>query len=74
MRIFGRLLAAAAVAAAIPWVQVRITCWSDPLSEACVWGKAYLPLSTGISLVVFTPAIFLIFWFIERALRKRRRS
>ena len=72
MRILARLLASAAIAAAMPWVEVRLTCYRDPLSEACVWGKAYLPLSTGISTVVFTPLVFLILWLIERGVRRRR--
>ena len=72
MRILARLLASAAIAAAMPWVEVRLTCYRNPSSEACVWGKAYLPLSTGISTVFFTPLVFLILWLIERGFRRLR--
>ena len=72
MRILARLLASAAIAAAMPWAEVRLTCYRDPFSEACVWGKAYLPLSTGVSMVVFMPLVFLILWLIERGFRRLR--
>ena len=72
MRILARLLASAAIAAAMPWFEVRLTCYRNPFSEACVWGKAYLPLSTGVSAVALTPLIFLILGLIERGVRRLR--
>ena len=41
----------AAVGAASPFIDVWLSC-RVPDSEACVWGKAYLPLSLGISIPV----------------------
>jgi hypothetical protein len=35
---------------AYPFIDLAIACRS-PTSEACVWGKAYLPLILGVSLV-----------------------
>lgn len=34
-----------------PFVDVALAC-RVPISEACVWGKAYLPLTLGVSVVV----------------------
>ena len=39
------------VGAGYPFVDVGLACRA-PTSEACVWGKAYLPLTLGVSLVV----------------------
>jgi hypothetical protein len=71
MRIASRLLAALAIACATPWVQVQIAC-RDRFSEACVWGKAYLPLSTKISAVILTPVVFGVLWGIEAGARRLR--
>lgn len=34
-----------------PFIDVALAC-RVPVSEACVWGKAYLPLTLGASVVV----------------------
>ncbi|MBI5909118.1 MAG: hypothetical protein HY848_04075 [Betaproteobacteria bacterium] len=34
-----------------PFVDVALACRA-PISEACVWGKAYFPLTLGVSVVV----------------------
>ena len=34
-----------------PFVDVALAC-RVPISEACVWGKAYLPLTLGVSVLV----------------------
>jgi hypothetical protein len=34
-----------------PFVDVALAC-RMPISEACVWGKAYLPLTLSVSVVV----------------------
>jgi hypothetical protein len=39
------------VGAGYPIVDVALAC-RVPISEACVWGKAYFPLTLGVSLVV----------------------
>ena len=39
------------VGAAYPFVDVALSC-RVPESEACVWGKAYLPLSLAISIPI----------------------
>jgi hypothetical protein len=34
-----------------PFVDVALAC-RVPISEACVWGKAYFPLTLGLSVVI----------------------
>jgi hypothetical protein len=40
-----------AVGAGYPVVDVALACRA-PISEACVWGKAYFPLTLSVSVVV----------------------
>lgn len=39
-----------------PFVDVALAC-RVPVSEACVWGKAYFPLTLGVSVVVLGGAV-----------------
>ncbi len=39
------------VGAGYPFVDVALAC-REPISEACVWGKAYFPLTLGVSVVL----------------------
>lgn len=39
------------VGAGYPFVDVALACRA-PTSEACVWGKAYFPLTLSVSVVV----------------------
>jgi hypothetical protein len=43
------LILGAVVGTAYPFIDLALACRA-PQSEACVWGKAYLPLSLGISI------------------------
>ena len=45
------LLVGTAVGVAYPLVDLALSC-RVPDSEACVWGKAYLPLTLAVSLVL----------------------
>lgn len=54
-----------AIGVALPFIQVYLACGS-PASEACVWGKALLPLTVSISAVLFGAIIALaIFGVLE---------
>jgi hypothetical protein len=37
-----------------PLIDIAIACRA-PASEACVWGKAYLSLTFGVSIIVLAP-------------------
>ena len=41
----------AALAFGVPYGERWLKC-RDPVSEACVWAKAYMPLSIGIGVVL----------------------
>ena len=39
-----------------PFLDIALAC-RVPISEACVWGKAYFPLTLGLSAVVLGGAV-----------------
>jgi hypothetical protein len=45
------LLVGLIVGAGYPFIDLIVAC-RTPISEACVWGKAYFPLTLGLSLVL----------------------
>lgn len=53
-----------------PFVDLALSC-RDPISEACVWGKAYLPLALSVSVVVVGGPVAGLFYAV---LMWRRRS
>ena len=61
---FSAIVIGVAVGAAYPFVDVALSC-RVPESEACVWGKAYLPLLLGISIPIIggvIAAVAYAFW------------
>ena len=67
--VVGAVILGVVAGAAYPFVDVALSC-RVPTSEACVWGKAYLPLSLGISI----PLIGGIVGGVAYALWTRRNS
>lgn len=61
-RVFLSLLVFALLAAGVPLLERWIKC-QQPSSEACVWAKAFLPLSFGIGTVLGVLAA-LVTWFL----------
>jgi hypothetical protein len=57
------------LAAGVPLLELWIKC-RQPVSEACVWAKAYLPLSLGIGVVIGLLAA-VIAWFVLGAWRPK---
>lgn len=53
-----------------PFVDVALAC-RVPISEACVWGKAYFPLTLGVSVVVLGGAVTGLLYAV--LIRRRRR-
>jgi hypothetical protein len=45
------ILVGIVVGVSYPYVDLALAC-REAASEACVWGKAYLPLTLGLSLLV----------------------
>ena len=58
------------VGAGYPFVDVGLAC-RTPTSEACVWGKAYLPLTLSVSVVVLGGAVTGLLYAV--LMRRRRR-
>lgn len=44
-----------------PFVDLAIACRA-PVSEACVWGKAYFPLTLGLSVVIVGGAVAVLLY------------
>lgn len=66
-----RLLLAAAIGLALPLVNVALAC-RDPMSERCVWGKALLPFTVPVSLVVIGGIVFGVLTIVAIAREGRR--
>jgi len=64
------LIAGPIVGALVPFIQVEIEC-RRPVSEACVWGKALLPVSVTVS-IVFIGALAALAIFFMLEWRRRR--
>ena len=59
VRVVIAALIAALGAVAIPTGDLWLKC-QQPASEACVWGKAYLPVSVAISCAIVGVPVFLV--------------
>lgn len=61
-----------AVGVGYPLVDLAVSC-RIPASEACVWGKAYFPLTLGLSIVLAggTSAGLVYAWLAWRRKHKR---
>ena len=63
---FVALVIGLAVGLAYPYLDVAASC-RIPDSEACVWGKAYFPLTLGLSLLLLGgPAAGLAYFVLSR--------
>ncbi len=51
-RLLLRIGVAALIGLAAPYVDLAVKC-REPTSEACVWAKAYMPLTRPVYLVFF---------------------
>lgn len=49
--LFVSLFIGIVVGVGYPYVDIAVSC-RIPTSEACVWGKAYFPLTLGLSIVL----------------------
>ena len=56
-----------------PFIDVALSC-RVPISEACVWGKAYFPLTLGVSIVVLGGLVTgVIYAVLQNLVRSQRR-
>jgi hypothetical protein len=67
------MLVGAIAALAVPYGNLWLKCL-QPTSEACVWSKAYLPLSLGLMFVILgVPVFVLTLTLLRRYADTRRR-
>jgi hypothetical protein len=68
-----RAVAALVVGLAEPYLEIAWKCRRGfETSEACVWGRAYLPLGRWMGLLLIAPATFVVLTLVARAWTSRR--
>jgi hypothetical protein len=68
-RIIVSALLALAIGVGVPLLELSIKC-REPVSEVCVWAKAYLPLSFSVGLAMGLVAA-VVAWFVMAALERK---
>jgi hypothetical protein len=57
----ARLVAAAIIGVSYPYVELAWKCRANSAnSEACIWGRAYMPLSRWAEPLIIIPIAFLL--------------
>ena len=57
-----RAILALAIGIAWPYLELRWKCRAGfEISEACVWGKSYMPLSRWVEPLIVAPVLFAAF-------------
>lgn len=59
VRILVATLVGAVAALSVPLGNLWLKC-QQPTSEACVWSKAYLPVSLGLTAVILGVPVFVV--------------
>lgn len=60
-------LAALIVGVGLPYLEVAVAC-QRPISEGCVWGRAYFPLNVAATLLIGgVPAFLAVLWLTRRS-------
>lgn len=70
-----KLALAAVVGIAYPYLELAWRCReAAAASEACVWGRAYFPLTRWVEPLLVTPVAFLAIMFIDRYVLRRGKT
>jgi hypothetical protein len=69
--LLSALAAGLVVGIGYPFVDVGLAC-RRPISEACVWGKAYFPLTLGVSVVLLGGAVTAVLYAVLMWRRRRQ--
>ena len=65
-RYLWALIAAVVVGVGLPQIEIALAC-RHPLSEACVWGHAYLPLNVAATVLLLgVPTFLVVAWLLGR--------
>jgi hypothetical protein len=63
---------ALAIGIAFPYLELAWKCREGlATSEACVWGRAYLPLGRWLEPLIITPIAFVIISIVGKLVRRR---
>jgi len=74
-RLWPQLLCALAIGIAAPHVELAWKCRQGfESSEACVWGRSYLPLTRWLEALIVTPVVFAVLVFLSWAWARWRRG
>ena len=65
-RFIASLAVATIVGLVYPYLEVAWKCRRAADSEACVWARAYFPLSRWVEPLIVTPVAFLVIWLAAR--------
>ncbi|MFL6714274.1 MAG: hypothetical protein ACJ8LN_15320, partial [Sulfurifustis sp.] len=70
-----RLAIAVAIGIAFPYLELVWTCREGfQAMEACVWGKAYLPISRWVEPIIVAPIAFLLLSILPGLRTRNRRE
>ncbi len=70
-----RMCSSALVGLAYPFAELAWKCRAgQPGSEACVWAKAYFPMSRWVEPLIVAPVAFAVLWAVARVVGRRRES
>lgn len=65
-----RLVLAIAVGLAAPEIELALKC-GRPDSEACVWGRAYMPVTRVLYFIAFGVATYALLTLVRRFVERR---
>jgi hypothetical protein len=71
----ARLVVAAVVGIAYPHAELAWKCRAGATSsEACVWGRSYMPLSEWVEPLIIGPVVFVLFTVLAYLLSRRHEN
>jgi hypothetical protein len=72
MKTYQRAIVAVAVGVGYPYIELAWKCREGfRTSEACVWGRSYMPLSRWVEPIIIAPIVFLALTLLARLWSRR---
>ena len=73
LRLLPQLVCAIVIGVAEPHLELLWKCRAGfETSEACVWGRSYLPLGRWLAPIIVTPVVFVVLVLLTLAWRRAR--
>ena len=73
-RLIATLATALVIGFAYPYLELAWKCRGDAASEACVWGRAYFPLSRWVEPLIVAPIAFAVIVVFRRIFERDRHA